>query len=94
MSHTEQLISRKDVAKRLCVSQSTVDRRARDESEFPMPITIGRRVLYRSIEVDAYVKSRGLTAREAAHQRNNRLLGTKTPAKNHFAFMHLRRVIA
>jgi predicted DNA-binding transcriptional regulator AlpA len=93
MSTADQLMSRKDVAKRLSISVRTVDRHARNEAEFPTPIAIGRRVLYRSIEVDAYVKGRGLTARDA-RQRNARLHETHAPSNGFFAYVQRRQVLA
>lgn len=70
MSTSDALMSRREVADSLSVSVRTVDRLAREDFEFPCPLSIGRRVLYRRAEVDAYVKGRGLTARQAARQRN------------------------
>lgn len=68
MSASDALMSRREVADLLSVSVRTVDRLAREDFEFPCPLSIGSRVLYRRVEIDAYVKARGLTAREAARQ--------------------------
>ncbi len=94
MPTADELMSRKDVAKRLSISVRTVDRHARDEPEFPTPIAIGGRVLYRSIEVDAYVRGRLLTAREVARQRNEQRHQARASSDGFFNFVQPRQVLA
>lgn len=66
------LVTRAELADRLRVSVRTVDRLAVEDHEFPVPMRVGkRRVVYRSAEVDAYLRARGLTARLAARLRED-----------------------
>lgn len=77
MSTSDALMSRREVADLLSVSVRTVDRQAREDFEFPCPLSIRSRVLYRRVEIDAYVKARGLTARDTARQQKATLPGRR-----------------
>ena len=95
MSPRDALMSRNEVAKLLSVSVETVDRRVRDDFQFPSPLRIGRRVLFRSAEIDAYVMARGLAAREAARQKRAVLPHARNASSPYgFKFQCFRRRVA
>jgi predicted DNA-binding transcriptional regulator AlpA len=54
---SEQLLTKKQVAKKLAISVSHLNR-WRDRGTFPVPISVGERAIrWRAVDIDEFVKS-------------------------------------
>ena len=61
MDNNNKLITSEEVARRLFVSKSTLQIWRKEKEDFPLPIQIGRRVLWKESDIDAYIESKQIS---------------------------------